>query len=284
MKYVFIAGLEHSGTTLTDDLLSRRCAGLGLGEVAGFLSPEHVGRYLERWGRYPDARSCSCGASWTDCPFWSPLRPYWGLEPAPPRERRYAAMISSIRERYGDGVVVVDSSKTLDSLRFLVAHHESIGLSRTELAVILAVRDARGFVASVRSKLGAPRSPLDAVRSYRWWLASNRALLAEVERAGLPWCLSHYEELCRAPDEHVARIIASLALAGDGGDGASDVGATGSHIAIGNKDYVNRSRGTVRYDDRWMHDDWIRLTFHLTPGVRRFNHGLAARASAEAAR
>jgi len=46
MKYIYILGLEHSGTTLTDHMLSAHPRVTGVGEVAQFFSVDHMRHYL----------------------------------------------------------------------------------------------------------------------------------------------------------------------------------------------------------------------------------------------
>lgn len=233
--------------------------------------------YLARWGGYPDARICSCGAAWSDCPFWGELEPVWGTTAGPAPTERYRRLLERLRHRYGDDAVVVDSSKTLASLELLLAERRAIGLGDGELRVVLAVKDARSFVASALGKRGARRSLLATARAFRWWHAANRELFAAVERSGAPFAPSLYERLCWAPDEHCAELAARLGLQPVAPPAA---GRPRAHIAIGNKDYLNHTRGRVRYDDRWLRDDRIQLVYLLLPAVRRFNRELQARCAA----
>jgi hypothetical protein len=281
VRYVFIAGLEHSGTTLTDDLLSHRLGGIGLGEVARFLSPPHLQEYLSRWGALPDARICSCGMAWESCPFWGGLRPVWGLSGDQSLEERYGSLLERVRALYGEDAVVVDSSKSLAVLDLLLARPDELGLARDELRVVLAAKDVRSFAASVLGKRDSRKSMIAVARAFRWWREANRGFLSALDRSSIPRALSLYETLCESPDDHCARLagLLGLRLVDPGFDRATE-----SHIAIGNKDYLNHTRGRVRYDDRWRHDVHIRLVYSLMPGIRRFNRRLAERFAADGRR
>lgn len=54
MKYIFIAGLEHSGSTLTNYLLSQPPKSIGLGEVWQFFNHKHTLNYIQKWGHCDD--------------------------------------------------------------------------------------------------------------------------------------------------------------------------------------------------------------------------------------
>jgi hypothetical protein len=185
--------------------------------------------------------------------------------------------LERVRSLYGNDVLLLDSSKTLPSLRFLVQHRETLGLGSEELFVILALKDVRSFCASVLRKRGARRSALSVVRTFRWWRAANRALLAEVERSGVAAYLSLYEHLCRAPEEQCERIATFLGVSAEAAGPAADRQA---HIAIGNKDYLNQTRGRVRYDSRWFHDELVNACYQLMPATRRLNRRLHERSEA----
>jgi hypothetical protein len=194
-------------------------------------------------------------------------------------EERYRRLLAQVRALSGDDALVVDSSKSLPALQFMLESREGLGLRREELGVVLALKDARSFAASVLGKRDAGHSLLTVARAFRWWRGANRDFLAALERSGVPYFTSPYEELCFAPEEQCARIASRLGIPLPE---APPTGAPEGHIAIGNKDYLNHTRGTVRYDDRWFHDDRIQLVYFLMPGIRRFNRELHLRCAESA--
>jgi len=115
MKYIYIAGLEHSGTTLTGHLLSQHPHFMGLGEIASFFSSAHMAQYMARWGEYPDVNLCSCGKTWERCDFWGKLINLCGLNSDAPLIQKYGLLMDHIRSTLGEEIVVVDSSKSLST-------------------------------------------------------------------------------------------------------------------------------------------------------------------------
>jgi hypothetical protein len=273
VRYLFIAGLEHSGTTLTEDLLARRTGGVGLGEVAAMFSPPLMERYLARWGSLPDSQLCSCGEAWSSCPVWGPLASAWDPRSELPRIERHRRLVAHAREVFGERAILFDSSKSLYALEFLLAHGPRVGLEPEDLEVLFAVKDARGFAASILAKRGGESSLVAAMRAMRWWRRSNAQLLAALERSGVRFAISRYEDLCWSPDEQCDRLVEALGLPFS----PPPEGGPVPHIAIGNKDYLNHTRGRVRYDARWLHDERIQLAYLLSPAVRRTNRELSRR-------
>src|SRR4249919_2753545 len=109
MKLVFVAGMEHSGTTLTDYLLSGHPRAVGIGEASTFFSPTHMAEWTRRWP--DDPHECSCGRTWTDCPFWGPLHSLCGLHSDAPLQEKYGRLVEHARQLFGDELLLVDSSK-----------------------------------------------------------------------------------------------------------------------------------------------------------------------------
>jgi hypothetical protein len=76
VKIVFIAGLEHSGTTLLDFLVGGSMGAVALGEVSSFINSETRTNFLSRFGQYEDAHLRSCGKQHEKCPVWSDVVRY----------------------------------------------------------------------------------------------------------------------------------------------------------------------------------------------------------------
>lgn len=169
--------------------------------------------------------------------------------------------------------MLIDSSKSLYALEFLLAHRQRFELGLEDLTVLFAVKDARGFAASILAKQEGATSLVAAMRALRWWRHANAEMLAALDRSGVRFAISRYEDLCWSPDEQCDRLVEALGLP----TGAPREAGPVPHIAIGNKDYINHTRGRVRYDGRWLHDDRIQLAYLLSPAVRRTNRELFRR-------
>lgn len=279
MKLVYVAGMEHSGTTLTDYLLSSHPRAIGIGEAAGFFSPA---QFDERLRRYPNRRfQCSCGQGWEDCPFWGPLLPLSGRNSDAPLREKYRRMFEHARSLLGDDVVLVDSSKAAATLGELLTHREELGLAAQDLRVMFTVKDVRGFAMSLSAKRDARAGLMAKARSFNLWLKANATFMALLDEKGLDWRLNLYERLCTDPEGFLAASFGWLGLplpeAGSARGGQS-------HIVMGNLGFAMdaQKRERVRYDARWFQDDEINALYLLHWRARAFNRRLYAIAASQA--
>jgi hypothetical protein len=281
MKLVFVAGMEHSGSTLTDYLLSSHPAAMGIGEAAGFFSPTQFAARMQRHGNR--RFQCSCGQAWEDCPFWGPLLPLCGKNSSEPMWLKYRRMFEHARGLIGDDVVLVDSSKAAPILVDLVRHREDLGLGPDELRVMFTVKDVRSFTKSQSAKRDARPGMVAKARSFNLWLQANGSFMDMLEREGIDWRLNLYERLCADPDGFLASSFDWLGLP------RPEAGSTRggqSHIVMGNLGFAmdTRKREQVRYDSRWFQDDEVNLLYLLHWRARALNRRLYAIAGNQGAR
>lgn len=271
MKLIYVAGIEHCGSTLTDYLLSRHPATVGLGEVASFFSPAHMQAYLREWGEYPDAKMCSCGKAWEDCEVWGPLSELNGAVSEVPTIEKYSALLQHLASLYGDEIIAIDSSKSLATLTLLADNHDRLGLSFDDLLAVLAIKDVRSFAASMLRKEGAVNSLRGTYGIFKRWLFRNGQFLDFFEQRRCRYYLSLYENLCADP-ERLNRDV--FRLLGCTADAPARVGVARSHIAMGNKRFVANFDGKVSYDAAWKASRRIRLAYLAHAASRRFNERL----------
>ena len=155
MKYIYIVGLEHSGTTLVNHLIAQHNDAIGLGEVSSFFSPKHMCDYMERWGNCADVRLCSCCKDWDKCDFWGEVIELNGLQSDCLLKDKYRVLISYIQSKYGNQVVIVDSSKDIGTLKVLVQYGQDIGFEVNDLIIVMMVKDVRNFTTSIYRKSGS---------------------------------------------------------------------------------------------------------------------------------
>jgi hypothetical protein len=270
LKIFYILGLGHSGSTLTNHLLSSQPGFLALGEVAQFFSPQHMVNYTKRWGGYPDMALCSCGRSWGDCTFWGVLQDLNGLNTTLAPSEKYRILLESVGRRYGEQAVIVDSSKSLEGLSHLTAGAAALGIPPSDIHVILTLKDVRNFVASSLRQSGQ-RSTVPAVlRAMNLWLVANRTFLRHLETAGLEVSINLYEHICRDPLAFLRRQSERANL-----PPPTDLPTTGvsqAHIVLSNKGFLSNDPSRIRYDSRWLTDDRINLAYLLHAQARVFNH------------
>ena len=269
MKLLYIGGLEHSGTTLTEQLLSSHSGSLSLGEIASFFSPSHLQAYLRAWGDRDDVRRCSCGSDWEECPFWGKLTHLNGLNSNLPIVEKYAALIRFIRQHFGDEVLVTDSSKSVEALDALRSALGIESASQDSFGLILVSKDVRSFTASMKRKSGG-KGLLSAFRSMNYWAHANTTWLKYLAtNPSMPYRINLYEHLCLDP---LGQINGLLAMLEEAPLSSLDIANTRSHIAMGNKDFLMRNRSRVRYDQRWFTDDAILMAYLINGSARSLNH------------
>lgn len=196
MKLLYIGGLEHSGTTLTEQLLSSHSRSLSLGEIASFFSPSHMKAYLRAWGDHDDVRRCSCGSDWEDCSFWGQLTHLNGLNSDLPLDEKYAQLIRFIRRQLGDDVLVTDSSKSVEALGALRSALRREAASQDRFGLILVTKDVRSFTASMKRKSGG-KGLLSDFRSMNYWTHANTKWLKVLAAdPSIPHRINLYEHLC----------------------------------------------------------------------------------------
>ena len=254
MKYVYIAGLEHSGTTLTDSILSQLPSAVGLGEVASYFDVSHMQQYWQKYRDNDDVQLCSCLAQWGDCAFWSGLSHLNGLKSSTPISDKYSQLLQHAQRQYGPDCTVIDSSKTLNTLNIIQECTASDDARQASVLVVLAVKDPREFAMSIARK--TQNFSLRAVlASFNWWVSANRSFLDGLERSRLPYFVSPYRQLCHDPNVLISAVKKFMAVGENANKGVS-------HIAMGNKNFTMRNHDKIEYDGEWQSCSNIRLA-HL---------------------
>lgn len=262
---IIIVGLEHSGTTLLDTLLSCHPRVVGLGEVLQVLDDGFRNRYYERWGSYSDVDLCSCGKRHVECPVWGNVLRSIETHPSESLASRFARLLEQVDEFD----FVVDSSKHLGAVDLHLDALEQ-GLLK-EVKILWVYKDPRSFTASQSRKRG--RSPLSVFRSLNWWVGAQHEILKRLGSGRNDVALVKYEELCFDTLGAIRDIESFLGIEFDDSVKSGQIsGKKNSHIAIGNKDMVNTNCSFIRYDARWVKDYRLQWIFLLH---REAKHTLA---------
>ncbi len=274
MKLVYILGLEHSGTTLTDHLLSSQPNVIGLGEVSSYFSPSHMRYYLKECGDLDDHDICSCGSQWSKCEFWSSLNHLNGGFSDLPLESKYIELVKHFSSLYGTDSVIVDSSKNLASLQQVLNMAQRANISKDDIAIVLCIKDVRSFAASMIKRSENKPSLLSVMRSFNYWLGQNRKFLKFLDTSDLCSCVSLYEALCSAPNVEMEKCLARIGL---GSNKDISIHHNSSHIAMGNKGFTMRNREKIVYDSSWTKFWQIRVAFLFSWPARKLNQKIYSR-------
>lgn len=270
---VYLAGPGRSGSTLLEGLLAEQCGGFNVGELA----------YLWRRGYTADEK-CSCGRSFSSCPFWSKVleQVFGGDQAALDRTAAdfdrlvfdvggslraslrskpvsvdddgiaallevYGALYQAIRDVSG-AEVIIDSSKFASYGSFLAKSPD------IDLRVIQLVRDSRAVAYSwQRPKLrpeaaGSERKYMPTLKPHvaaRTWFADNLAA-ARLRTRVFHSSLLRYEDFVARPAA-IAECLSELGLTG-----ANHPSTLSGHSVSGNPSRMApRGDRVMKADDEW---------------------------------
>ena len=265
-KIVYIAGSQHSGTTLLNIILGGHTQLVGLGEVFQLLRRKGNGFFLTE----KLADDCSCGARVSECAFWGPVSTRLHAEPDSELAGRYQIVREVFHQQFGPDAVIVDSSKLLPYLELLADS------SNTGLRTILLTKDARAYCISQidnarrKHKKGRKRNPF---RQMRNWHRDNLALSDFLTTRNLEHFLLGYEELSLYPDRIVPLLCDWLEI--DYQPRMLELAPQQAHVVHGNRmrEQSDKNR-SIRYDNRWFYrTEWL-WPYLLSPRTRELNRRL----------
>jgi hypothetical protein len=248
VDYLYLLGLEHSGSTLVAFLLNSHPAIASVGETAA------VDQILP--ARWETGRGlCSCGRAYVSCPFW--IRTLAGLsargfglgspnpfgpQPEPQADEKLAAFAHAALD-VQQKQVFLDASKKADYLPRLAAN------PYLNLKVLDLYRDGRGIVNSWRKN--NPNRPVEELT--REWIRREerrQQVLDDIDAESI--FRLGYEALCQDPAGWTEQILAFLNLVA----GAFSTGGFKSdaeHHIIGNPMRLDENE-TIRLDESWRRE------------------------------
>lgn len=251
-KIIYIAGLGHSGSTILDMALGCHPDIVGLGEIYAVLNKKNQKALFEK-------STCSCGKKGVVCRFWKDLQSISFSDKT--TEEKYRKLISVFNEKYGDNMILLDSSKNSYSyLQFLNKEYD--------LRVIYLTRDYRSWV---YSRFTRTRKPM-LFLILRWYL-ENKKLLYVLKKYGIKINYIGYEELAMYPEFILKKICKFLNI-----DFSKELlvpDNTKSHIINGNISRTDKEkRQGFFYDLRWMTSGRLTLLSSIFAVFNRFNKKL----------
>ena len=251
-KIVYIAGLGHSGSTILDMALGAHPNILGLGEIyAVFNNSNHSILF--------NNSTCSCGKKAKDCTFWKDAEEISKKDNI--IEEKYLKLIELFSQKYGEDMILVDSSK--NSYPYLKLLNEKF-----DLKIIYLTRDYRSWIYSRFTRI---RKPLFLL-AVRWFL-ENKKLLLVLKKYKLNVFKVGYEELALFPEFILNKISEYIDVPYS--DLMTSPAKTKSHIISGNIariDNIKKSR--FFYDPKWL----VSVRLNLVSGFfflfQKFNNKL----------
>jgi hypothetical protein len=234
-KIVYIAGLAHSGSTVLDMALGCHPKMVGLGEVEAIVQAGENDLTSPEFNKVV----CSCGKDMGGCDFWSGAKERLLTVSHMDTDQRYTVLIKFFSEKYGEDVILVDSSnKRMQYLNFLNEKHD--------LYVIFLVRDLRSWVYSRHIRVN-----LSLVKLAYQWLDRNLRTKRFLNRNKFNYMTVGYEEVALYPEMLLEKICEFVGLPFD--EQMLEPFRTSSHVIRGNR--ARGDREVMRrffYDARWL--------------------------------
>ena len=282
VKIVFIAALERSGSTILDLKLGAQPGVVSLGEVWRVIKPHGAGLESVR------DRVCSCGELGKDCSLWSTVLKKIEESGAQTLAERYEVFADVVRHVYGKDIVVVDSSKSIQSLWALAETQNA------EVKVVFTARDVRGWTESIRSarkrKKELPwKKVFDPDFRFFWvaylrhnilrllpfwlpheWIFRNARIRRNIRKSGCPSRNISYESLVFRTEETTDAILQFLELPSERREQPKKLHS--SHVIRGNRTaFTSDPEAPLKYDATWMRLWSPAIIFVLFPWVAWYN-------------
>jgi len=251
-KIIYIAGLGHSGSTITDMALGCHPNIIGLGEIYAVFNKENQKALFEK-------STCSCGKKGTECDFWSNMQPIASSDIS--TEEKYKKMIDYFSRKYGENMILLDSSKnSYPYLQFLNKEYD--------LRVIYLTRDFRSWL---YSRFSGIRKPMIFL-ALRWFL-ENKKLLFVLKKYSVKILTVGYEELSLYPEFILKKISDFVDI--NFSEKMLNPDNTKSHIINGNISRIDKEkRSGFYYDLRWMTSGRLAGLSSIFALLSRFNKRL----------
>ncbi len=251
-KIVYIAGLGHSGSTILDMALGSHPNMIGLGEIYAVFNSKNYNNLFEN-------STCSCGEKGKDCSFWKNARDL--SESNTSSEEKYLQLIELFSEKYGDEMILVDSSK--NSYPYLKLLDKKF-----DLRIIYLTRDYRSWSYSRFSRVKNPLFYL-----FMRWFLENKKLLHVLNRNKFNTFKVGYEELALFPEFVLEKISKYIDVPFS--DLMLSPANTKSHIINGNiarADKVKKAK--FYYDPKWLVSGRLSFVSGLFFILQKFNNKL----------
>ncbi len=225
---------------------------VGLGEIYAVFNKDNPDALFEK-------STCSCGKKGFDCDFWKNMQSIAssGLS----TEEKYRKLIVFFSEKYGEDMILLDSSK--NSYPYLKLLNKEY-----DLQVIYLTRDYRSWVFS---RFARTRKPM-LFLALRWYF-ENKKLLYVLKKYGLKPFKVGYEELAMYPELTLRNICSFCNI--DFTEDLLHPSKTKSHIINGNIARIDdEKKKAIFYDFRWMTSGRLARLSSIFAIFRRFNNRL----------
>lgn len=259
---VFIASLDHSGSTMLDLMLGSHSRLVGLGEV------ELVIKNFIDGSRDGLLRGvCSCGSIGSECAFWSRVIARWDDTDEMNYESGYRAVLFTFDELFGDAVSLVDSSKYISALKTV----RKVAPARVKVLHLL--KDVRSFTVSRLDRIRERDNRTGLFlpfKQFASWYRVNKRLASYLSSSDIDHFRLGYEEICL--DTRAIMKTISHFIGVDYEESTLRPSQSDSHCLHGNRMRLQSDKRNVIYDSRWFtRTEWV-LPSVIFKNVMTYNY------------
>lgn len=261
-KLVYIASMEHSGSTLLSLILSGHKKVASFGEVVKIIKEGKSNLSNLK------NRTCMCQEKVSNCIYWKEVLEDGRFIGASDIAASYRAILDAFAATFGEDTFFVDSSKILEPLAALKE------IENLEIKVIFIIKDVRAFIVSQRSNVkrkSEPGTKLPSIMSTaKHWYKQNGAIIKYLKQNGLDFFSVSYEELCLYPDKIVPKLFDYLGLEYE--DSLLQLKPMQEHHIFGNRMRKQPEKNkAILYDNRWFGELNSSIFLKMMPSIWKFN-------------
>lgn len=245
---VFISSLDHSGSTMLDQMLGSHSQIVGLGEIAWTIY--HFNHHRE----ILLSQMCSCRNIARECDFWGEVIAGWdSIQGDVSNENGYQIVQQVFKKNYGDQICLLDSSKYLPALTTVKS------LPSTNIKVLYLLKDVRSFTISrvdrIREKHNKENYWLP-FKQFLAWYRINSSLYNYLVANDLEFFKIGYEEVSINPLKIMQLISNFIGINFE--EETLYPGNSSSHGLFGNPMRLQSEKDRIIYDSRWFtRSEWI---------------------------
>lgn len=257
-KLVFIAGLGHSGSTMTDLLLGAQEKFTGLGEIHVLLNKKTREKFLKKYDKYP----CTCGKAPSKCKIWGSVKKQ--IKDNHSYSEVYRSLLDQVEKKM-ESRVIVDSSKNYNALEKIYHSLPALGIEKSNFYVLHLTKDIRGYAVSSLKNKASDRSTL--YYFYDWYRV-NRKIDIFLQKESIKFMRVGYEELALSTLTIGKKILTFLEEESDNFN--VNMNESKSHIIFGNNMRLKDSNH-IKYDYRWFTERGVQQTYSWLPFISKMN-------------
>ena len=263
-KILFIASLDHSGSTLMELMLCSHPKVVGIGEANMLIDDDLRRQRHQELGR----RICNCGEPLSKCSLWSKFLSGVENQKTKKFEEKYSSIIDLCSNEFRNAEIIVDSSKYIKPLNCIHELIQNNVLVECDIYVIHLIKDARSYLSSMKYRYRL--NIFGIIAMLHKWFNYNNSIESYIIENKLGSIRIGYEELCFNSKLILTEVCKKVNISFN--DSMLDISNTKGHIGVGNpmRNHPTKSKNII-YDSRWFFETQIQIIYHCFPKIKKYN-------------